>query len=129
MGRTSPPIREALDGAIRKARSDMGFAVRSIRQLRQRALRTGNREGAVACLVALKLLASVQGLDDQVLRIANKLVIERGSAHDFYTLGQIWQQRRAFRRARSLYEQALVRSLGDASVRHEIMSALASLPP
>lgn len=127
MAPTSPPIPEALDAAIRLAKRDIQAAILAVRTLRRRALRIGDRQGASSCLVALQLFASTIGQENQEMRLATKLVSERGAWFDFYSLGRLYERRGRISKARSLYEYALSDCPRNDPDREQVVSALARL--
>jgi hypothetical protein len=118
----------ALAEALSLGKRDLAAARAGVRILRQRALRRRDSVQAAACLVALRLFASVGGDEGEEARVAAKLAAERGEWMDLFWLGRIHERRGHFSKARTLYRQALGKCKRRDPDRDLVVSALAALP-
>ena len=123
----APERIDEFDAALELARHDLGAAQRVVRRLRRSALRLGDSRRSIACLVALRIFASMAGNRVEERRLIAKLAAERGEWLDIYLLAQVWERDGNLAKARTLYEQAL-RICPDADPDRDLVArALARL--
>lgn len=111
--------------AVSLSGRDLMAAGAQFLRLRRRALRVKDRRAAESCLVALRYVPRLSENRSEELRIARKLVAERGDWLDFCWLASLHHQNGSLSRAKYLYGRALDRC--PLEERDVVSSALASL--
>lgn len=114
-----------LAAAVRGASQDLPAARSAVQRLRRRALRVGDKRAAQSCLVALRYIAKLSEDSAEEMRLAQRLVTQRGDWLDFYWLANLHHQRGAAEKARVLYQESL--RICPADDRELVTAAISTL--